>query len=179
MSSKNANSTNAWDNAEAGVLERIQAVLFDAAGVLPVARGLSHFGEHALGWMGISAAGAALDKKRRRKWLAMGAGAFTAHAASVVLKRTVRRRRPNDPRVKVGVGTPSKLSFPSSHATSTSAAMVHVADITGSKLPYAGIPIMMTSRMVLGVHYPTDTLAGALLGIGVARAAIDIERRTA
>ena len=109
----------------------------------------------------------------------MGAGAFTAHAASVVLKRIVRRRRPHDARVKVGVGTPSKLSFPSSHATSTSAAMVHLADITGSKLPYAGIPIMMTSRMVLGVHYPTDTLAGALLGIGVARAAIDIERRTA
>ena len=179
MSSKNANSTNAWDNAEAGVLERIQGLLFDAAGVLPAARGMSHFGEHALGWMGISAAGAAVDKQRRREWLAMGAGAFTAHAASVVLKRIVRRRRPDDPRVKVGVGTPSKLSFPSSHATSTSAAMVHVADITGSKLPYAGIPIMMTSRMVLGVHYPTDTLAGALLGIGVARAAIDIERRTA
>lgn len=179
MSSKNANSTNAWDNAEAGVLERIQGLLFDAPGVLPAARGMSHFGEHALGWMGISAAGAAVDKQRRRKWLAMGAGAFTAHAASVVLKRIVRRRRPDDPRVKVGVGTPSKLSFPSSHATSTSAAMVHVSDITGSKLPYAGIPIMMTSRMVLGVHYPTDTLAGALLGIGVARAAIDIERRTA
>lgn len=179
MSSKKGSSTNSWDSAEAGILSTLQGTLFDAPGVLPAARGMSHFGEHALGWMGIAGAGAAVDKRRRRKWLAMGAGAFTAHAASVVLKRIVRRRRPNDPRVKIGVGTPSKLSFPSSHATSTSAAMVHVADITGSKLPYAGIPIMMTSRMVLGVHYPTDTLAGALLGIGVARAAIDIERRTA
>lgn len=168
---------NSWDAKEAGVLEQIQGVLFDAPGVLPTARGLSHFGEHALGWLGIAGAGAAVDKQRRRKWLAMGAGAFTAHAASVVLKRIVRRRRPHDARVKVGVGTPSKLSFPSSHATSTSAAMVHLADITGSKLPYAGIPIMMTSRMVLGVHYPTDTLAGALLGIGVARAAINLERQ--
>ena len=172
-------SKNSWDNKEAGVLERIQGGLFDAPCVLPAARGMSHFGEHALGWLGIAGAGAAVDKQRRRKWLAMGAGAFTSHAASVVLKRIVRRRRPDDPRVKIGVGTPSKMSFPSSHATSTSAAMVHLADITGSKLPYVGIPIMMTSRMVLGVHYPTDTLAGALLGIGVARAAINIERRTA
>lgn len=166
-------------NKEVDVLRAIQAQLYDVLGVLPTARGLSHFGEHALGWMGISAAGAAVDEKRRRKWLAMGAGAFTAHAASVVIKRIVRRRRPHDPRIKVGVGTPSRLSFPSSHATSTSAAMVHLADITGSKLPYLGIPIMMTSRMVLGVHYPTDTLAGALLGAGVARATIEIERQTA
>lgn len=164
---------------EVDVLRAVQATLYEAPGVLPTARGLSHFGEHALGWMGISAAGAAVDEKRRRKWLAMGVGAFTAHAASVVIKRIVRRRRPHDPRIKVGVGTPSRLSFPSSHATSTSAAMVHLADITGSKLPYLGIPIMMTSRMVLGVHYPTDTLAGALLGAGVARAAIEIERQTA
>ena len=119
---------NSWDAKEAGVLEQIQGVLFDAPGVLPTARGLSHFGEHALGWLGIAGAGAAVDKQRRRKWLAMGAGAFTAHAASVVLKRIVRRRRPHDARVKVGVGTPSKLSFPSSHATSTSAAMVLLTD---------------------------------------------------
>lgn len=166
-------------SCEASALHELQKALFDAPGVLPAARGMSHFGEHALGWLGLSAAGATVDQKRRRKWLAMGVGAFTAHAASVVLKRIVRRRRPHDRRVKVGVSTPSKLSFPSSHATSTSAAMVHLADITGSKLPYLGIPIMMTSRMVLGVHYPTDTVAGALLGAGVARAAIDIERRTA
>nr|WP_231375948.1 phosphatase PAP2 family protein [Corynebacterium aquatimens] len=148
---------------------------------MPTARGLSHFGEHALGWMGIAALGGVAQRKNedeRRKWIAMGLGAFTAHAASVVLKRIVRRRRPHDPRVKVGVSTPSKLSFPSSHATSTSAAMVHLADITGSKVPLVGIPIMMLSRMVLGVHYPTDTLAGAALGVGVARAAIEIERQT-
>nr|VDG61781.1 PAP2 family protein [Streptococcus thermophilus] len=171
-------SNNSLESFEVSVLRGLQSALYDAPCTLPVARGLSHFGEHALGWMGVSAAGAALDEKKRRQWIALGVGAFTAHAASVVLKRIVRRRRPHDPRVKTGVDTPSKLSFPSSHATSTSAAMVHLADITGSKLPYAGIPVMMASRMVLGVHYPTDTLVGALLGTGVARAAINIERNT-
>lgn len=164
---------------EADVLVAIQDKLFDVPGVLPTARGLSHFGEHALGWMGLSAAGAVVDKQQSRKWLALGAGAFTAHAASVVLKRVVRRKRPTDPRIRIGVDTPSKLSFPSSHATSTTAAMVSLADITGSKVPYIGIPVMMLSRMVLGVHYPTDTVAGAALGAACARAAIQIERTTA
>jgi len=31
---------------------------------------------------------------------------------------------------------------------------------------------------VLGVHYPTDTLAGALLGAGVASATIKAEKET-
>ena len=128
-------SKNSWDKKEAQVLGRIQGALFDAPCVLPAARGMSHFGEHALGWLGIAGAGAAVDKQRRRKWLVMGAGAFTAHAASVVLKRIVRRRRPHDPRVKIGVGTPSRLSFPSSHATSTSAAMVHLCLLYTSPSP--------------------------------------------
>lgn len=174
---------------EVEILQAVQGALYDAPGALLVARGLSHFGEHALGWVGISTAGAVAaangkhkkeknDKIAVRRWVALGVGAFTAHAASVVLKRVVRRRRPHDPAVKIGVSTPSNFSFPSSHATSTSAAMVHLADITGSKLPLVGVPIMMLSRMVLGVHYPSDTLAGALLGAGVARATIEIERQT-
>ncbi|MHA2790005.1 phosphatase PAP2 family protein [Corynebacterium sp. S7] len=166
-------------NKEVDLLVKIQDALYDVPGVVPAARTMSHFGEHSLGWTGLSVAGAIVDKPRRRKWIALGAGAFCAHAASVVIKRIVRRKRPNDPRIRIGVGTPSKMSFPSSHATSTTAAMVSLADITGSKVPYIGIPIMMTSRMVLGVHYPTDTLAGALLGAACARAAIEIERKTA
>gem|GEM_PF-7105082 len=44
--------------AESRVLESIQGAAFDVPGVLPTARGLSHWGEHALGWMGSAAAGA-------------------------------------------------------------------------------------------------------------------------
>lgn len=133
------------------------------------ARGMSHFGEHALGWMGIAAAGALFDAKTRRQaWIEMGAAAFTSHAASVILKRIVRRPRPHREDIEIGVGTPSALSFPSSHATSTTAALVYASWIIDNKAVYVGIPAMMASRMVLGVHYPTDVTAGALLGAATA-----------
>lgn len=160
---------------EADVLVALQdAVLTGDGGddasqpVLTVARGLSHFGEHALGWMALAGAGAtvaAVRKKPVAPWAELGVSAFTAHAASVVLKRVVRRKRPSDPRIRVGVATPSRLSFPSSHATSTAAALTSLSRITGSRLPLAEIPVMMASRLVLGVHYPTDVVAGVALGV--------------
>lgn len=164
---------------EVDALIAVQRRLLDVPGILSTARGLSRFGEHSLGWLGLSGAGAAVDKRRRRRWVALGAAAFTSHAASVTLKRVVRRERPHDPRIKVGVGTPSRLSFPSSHATSTTAALVSLSDLTGSKWPLAGVPVMMASRMVLGVHYPTDVLAGAALGAVTAKVVKEVERRIA
>ena len=167
---------------ETDLLVAIQDALYTPA-TAKAARALSHFGEHDLGWLAVSALGAGAatitgDKKKRRKWLALGAGTFVAHAATVVLKRIVRRPRPNDERVKIGVGTPSQLSFPSSHAANTGAAAAHLADIAGSKWPWLLVPVMMLSRNVLGVHYPTDTLAGAALGAVSATAAMEAERRT-
>ena len=164
-------SPNKLSTAESHILENIQNVAFDTPGVLPTARGLSHMGLSALGW--------SLDKKRRRQWIAVGASAFTAHAASVVIKRIVRRKRPDYSYVRVGVGTPSKLSFPSSHSTSTTAFLVAVARLYGTSAPLAGIPVMMLSRMVLGVHYPTDTAFGAALGAATAEAITRYERKTA
>lgn len=166
------------ETMEADLLVKVQDELYDRPGVLPAARNLSHFGEHALGWMGLAAAGAVADKRRRRQWVALGAAAFTSHATSVVVKRIVRRKRPTDPRIQIGVSTPSTLSFPSSHSTSTTAALVSLAHLSGSKLPLVGIPIMMASRMVLGVHYPTDTIVGATIGALTANVAKNIERTT-
>ena len=69
----------------------------------------------------------------------------------------------------MNVGTPSKLSFPSAHATSTTAAAILLARVTGTRLPWLLIPVMALSRLVLGVHYPTDVLTGVAVGAVVAR----------
>lgn len=150
-------------NAETRVLHAVQRRLARRP-VVAVARGMSLFGEHSIGWFALGLLGAAVDRKRRADWLAASAGVVAAHAASIAVKRVVRRPRPDDPDVRVLVGTPSRLSFPSSHATSTTAAAVLYGGLTGSRATGAVVPPMLVSRMVLGVHYPSDVLAGSALG---------------
>ena len=153
--------------AEVRVLEAVQGALATPP-VIRVARGMSLFGEHAAGWLAMGAIGALVDRGRRRDWLTATAAVAVAHGASVGIKRVVRRPRPEDPRVRVHVGTPSRLSFPSAHATSTTAAAVLFGALLRKPLAAAIVPPMAVSRMVLGVHYPTDVLAGSVLGAAVA-----------
>jgi len=68
----------------------------------------------------------------------------------------------------VNVSTPSRLSFPSAHATSTTAASVLLARPTGLPLPALLVPPMALSRLVLGVHYPSDVVTGIAVGAVVA-----------
>ncbi|RVW06911.1 phosphatase PAP2 family protein [Prescottella agglutinans] len=163
--------------SEVRILQTVQGAIGAKPAVVKAARGLSHFGEHALGWVAVAGVGAALDKPRRRRWAGVAVGAVGAHAASIVIKRVVRRPRPNDPSVQVNVSTPSKLSFPSSHATSTTAAAVLLGRLTGLPLPAVLVPPMLLSRLVLGVHYPTDVLAGSALGAVSAAAVLRAEQK--
>ena len=155
---------------EEAALVAVQSALADRPGVLAGARALSHFGEHSIGWLAVAALGALLQPAKRRAWLAAGFGAFAAHAAAVIIKRLVRRERPHHPSIVVNVGTPSRLSFPSAHATSTTAASILMAGATGLPLPALLVPPMALSRLVLGVHYPSDVITGVAVGAAVARA---------
>lgn len=157
-------------HGEEAALVAVQSALADRPGVVTGARALSHFGEHSIGWLAIAGLGALLAPRRRRDWLAVGVGAFLAHAAAVLIKRVVRRERPHHPGIAVHVGTPSRLSFPSAHATSTTAASILLARVTGLPLPAALIPPMALSRLVLGVHYPSDVFTGVAVGAIVAKA---------
>jgi membrane-associated phospholipid phosphatase len=154
---------------EVAALVAMQSALAGRPGALAAARALSYFGEHSLGWLAVSAIGAAVQPAtRRRGWLVAGGGAFAAHAAAVVIKRLVRRPRPHHPAVAINVGTPSSLSFPSAHATSTTAAAVLLAKVTGVPLPVMLVPPMALSRVLLGVHYPSDVATGVAVGAAVA-----------
>ncbi|MBX7448598.1 phosphatase PAP2 family protein [Mycolicibacterium sp. 3033] len=153
---------------EDAVLVAVQSAVAQRPGVLPAARLLSLFGEHSLGWLAVAALGAWLAPAERRQYVTAGVGAFAAHAAAVLIKRVVRRARPHHPAIAVNVGTPSRLSFPSAHATSTAAAAVLLARPTGLPLPALLVPPMALSRLVLGVHYPSDVIAGVAVGAAVA-----------
>lgn len=163
---------------EDAALVAVQAALAGRPGVLSGARALSHFGEHSAGWLAVAGLGALLQPERRRDWLVAGTGAFAAHAAAVVIKRVVRRERPHHPAIAVNVGTPSRLSFPSAHATSTTAAAVLLGRVTGLPLPAVLVPPMALSRLVLGVHYPSDVMTGVAVGAAVAEVTAGLAERT-
>ncbi|KFG06007.1 MULTISPECIES: phosphatase PAP2 family protein [Streptomyces] len=140
--------------------------------VAAATRGLSRAGEHGLLWLAGGLAGAAVDRERRGVWLRGTALTAGAHLASMGVKRVVRRPRPA--RVRPLVRTAGRHSFPSSHASSAAAAVaVVVHGAPGARLVLAAAaPLaaaMCLSRLVAGVHYPSDVAAGVALGALTAR----------
>ncbi|MEV4037254.1 phosphatase PAP2 family protein [Streptomyces umbrinus] len=134
--------------------------------VAAAARALSLAGEHGALWLAAGLAGAAVDRERRDAWLRGTALTAGAHLASMGVKRLVRRPRPRH--VEPLVRTAGRHSFPSSHATSAAAAAVAFGALGAHVVPPLAAA-MCLSRLVVGVHYPSDVAAGAALGAITAR----------
>ena len=163
------------DATESRALVRLQLTVARPP-VTSAAHVLSSAGEHSWLWLTLAAAGMVVDRRRRWRWAEVGTSAVVAHAAAVVLKRVVRRQRPQSPGLRVLDATASRLSFPSAHAASTTAAALSAAPLVGARIA-APVPVAMAAaRLVLGVHYPTDVAAGALLGAAGAGAVRRLSR---
>jgi len=59
---------------EVAAMVAVQSALADRPGVLATARGMSHFGEHSVGWLIVELVGALLIERRRREWLVAAGG---------------------------------------------------------------------------------------------------------
>jgi membrane-associated phospholipid phosphatase len=131
----------------------------------------SRLGEHAACWLALGLAGAALDPVRRARWLRGAAAVAGAYGLNYAVKLAVRRPRPTLDGLPALSPVVSALSFPSAHATTSFAA----ARVYGRLLPapglYAAALAFGLSRPYLGVHYPSDVLAGAALGTALGRLA--------
>jgi membrane-associated phospholipid phosphatase len=132
---------------------------------------LSALGEHGGAWFLIAAAGAALDRRQRPAYARAARTVAVAYGANQLVKIAVRRERPRLDGLPPLAATASDLSYPSAHAATSVAA----ARTLGAVLPAAPLwalaAALALSRLYLGVHYPTDTLAGAALGAAVAELA--------
>jgi undecaprenyl-diphosphatase len=133
----------------------------------------SLIGEHGAVWLAIGGTGLALShsRERREAWADGLDATLCAYALNVAIKQTVRRPRPQTVGVEPLTPVISKLSFPSTHsATSFAAAGVYARALPrATPIFYALAGTLAASRPVLGVHYPSDVLAGAALGSVIAK----------
>jgi membrane-associated phospholipid phosphatase len=127
----------------------------------------SKLGEHGGVWFALAGAGALVDRDRRPAFAHAAKTVAAAWVANQVVKQTVRRRRP-DIQGQL-VATPTQLSYPSTHAA-TSFAGAAALPLPRGPLYALAVPLAL-SRLYLGVHHPSDTVAGAVLGHAVAELA--------
>lgn len=124
----------------------------------------SRCGEHAACWIVIGGVGMAVDSERRDRWRRGLIAVVAAYLLNTALKNVVRRKRPIFEGMPHLISTPTKLSFPSAHSSSSFAAAAAYSGLLPAAPLYALASGMAVSRVALGVHYPSDIVAGAALG---------------
>ncbi len=94
------------------------------------------------------------------------------------LKHTLVRERPfiNCARISLGTKPLDRYSFPSGHTlhavSFTTMSLSHFPELGVVLVPFT--VLVAASRVILGLHYPTDVLAGAALGFGLASASLSL-----
>ena len=125
----------------------------------------SKLGEHAGVWLAIGVAGGTLDAEQRGEWRRATLTVAGMYGLNTAIKLVVGRRRPELPGLPPLTGTPTDLSFPSAHASTAFAGARLYSQLGLPIVPlYSLATGLALSRLYLGVHYPSDVLAGAMLG---------------
>lgn len=133
-----------------------------------VAKLLGRIGEHGAVWVAIGVMLAILDSDRRGEWLAAAALGPAAIGLNFAVKLLVRRQRPVLEGLPPLGGAPSSLSLPSAHATASFAAATAMTRIDSEAAVLFALALAIAlCRPYLGMHYPSDVLAGALLGVAL------------
>ncbi|QPP05782.1 phosphatase PAP2 family protein [Streptomyces bathyalis] len=126
-------------------------------------------------WFAVAGAMALSNTPRARRAAARGLASLALASTTVntLGKQAVRRERPlleGVPLIRQLHRQPVTTSFPSGHAASAAAFVTGVA-LESPRWGAAVAPIAAAvafSRVYTGVHYPSDVLVGAALGVGSA-----------
>jgi membrane-associated phospholipid phosphatase len=137
-------------------------------GLEDAAVALGKAGNNALVWFLLGAALAIIDNSRWESWLICALLGPFAIALNYAIKLAVKRPRPVLEGLPPLGGAPSSLSFPSAHATSSFAVATAMVRVDAAMAAAFVVAIAISlGRPYLGMHYPSDVLAGALLGVGL------------
>jgi len=115
-----------------------------------------------------------------QRFLAVGAAAVASGAGIALflqIKKATRRKRPSEPHCWADLLPPDQFSFPSGHTITAFAVSIALAGFypeLAIGLLFCAISVA-ASRILLGMHFLSDVLAGAaigsLLGIGASHVA--------
>ena len=141
----------------------------------PLVKGLTYAGTYGLLWIAIAAVLAAA-LRRRQIFLAVLIADAEAEFSTDALKALTDRARPA---LHTLVAEPSSSSFPSGHAATSFACAVVLAGLVPR---VRGVVIVLAtlvalSRLYVGVHFPTDVLAGAAWGGAIGLGVLTLARR--
>ena len=130
---------------------------------------ITTLGEGGIIWILI---GLLLLVGRRTRWLGITvliALLFTLLVGNLTLKPLVARPRPcwRHPEIPLLIANPKDFSFPSGHSMSSFAAAsaIWMWNRRAGVVALAGAVIMAATRLYFYVHYPTDVVAGMLIGV--------------
>src|SRR6187200_2601498 len=137
-------------------------------GLEDAAVALGKAGNNGLVWFLLGAALAIVDSSRWEQWLACALLGPLAIGLNYAIKLVVKRPRPVLEGLPPLGGAPSSLSFPSAHATSSFAVATAMTRVDGlAALAFLLAFVLSLGRPYLGMHYPSDVLAGAVLGVAL------------
>jgi undecaprenyl-diphosphatase len=114
--------------------------------------------------------------------LITAATVWTADLLAALLKTAFDRERPYevipeaDPLLRWDISS----SMPSGHASASAAAAVILGYLLGRRWGWAVAALAVAvgfARVYIGVHYPSDVLTGAAIGVGVGLVAVALVRR--
>lgn len=138
-----------------------------------IMRLISRLGDAGIGWIVLGLALLAFARTRRRGAAMLVSLASEYVICDLVIKKLVLRPRPYllISQLELLVAQESSTSFPSGHSASSFACAYMLTRMFGRPGAWAYLPaaLIALSRIYVGVHYPSDVVAGMLLGtvIGV------------
>jgi membrane-associated phospholipid phosphatase len=151
-----------------GRLLRIMRTRCHAPPIEAAMIGLARSGESGLIWYLLAACGALLHEERRDVYLRAMRVVLASMLVNSVVKQAVRRARPALEELPALGPVFWGRSYPSAHTTASFAGARVLSEALPSTPVYALAVAMALSRPYLGVHYPSDVVAGAILGDAVA-----------
>ena len=142
---------------------------------------ITHAADAGILWIALAIILLCTKKYRRQGLLLLGGLAVGVLVGNVCLKNLIARPRPCwlDSSVRLLIADPTDYSFPSGH-TLSSVIGATILTKTDRRFGYAAIPLaalIAFSRLYLYVHFPSDVLAAAVLGVMIGELAFYTDRR--